>query len=205
MKKILCFGDSNTFGFIPKNMKRYKENERWSGILKEKLSHAGFAVTEAGCNNRTCFIKKETQDLTGYLAIQKYLKDEYDYIILSLGINDLQKFYKPSDDDFIDGFKNIIGIIKEQSFNTKILLLSPSRLNENILNGFFAQLFDNWAIEKSKTIFNLYEKIAKEENCEILNLDSFAVVSNTDGLHYETKEHQKIAEKLYQYFINQIN
>ena len=38
MKKILCYGDSNTYGFIPETGARYSEHERWSGILKELLS-----------------------------------------------------------------------------------------------------------------------------------------------------------------------
>ena len=31
---ILCFGDSNTYGYIPNSGKRYNSNVRWSGILK---------------------------------------------------------------------------------------------------------------------------------------------------------------------------
>ena len=59
MVEIVCFGDSNTFGFNPKNGKRYDENTRWSGILKRKLKDK-FNVIEAGCNNRTCYsINKE--------------------------------------------------------------------------------------------------------------------------------------------------
>ena len=37
MKKILCYGDSNTFGFNPANGSRYSEEQRWSGRLKELL------------------------------------------------------------------------------------------------------------------------------------------------------------------------
>ena len=35
MKKVLCFGDSNTFGFIQESGKRYDKNTRWSGILAQ--------------------------------------------------------------------------------------------------------------------------------------------------------------------------
>ena len=34
MKNILCFGDSNTFGFNPENGSRYDKNTRWTGILQ---------------------------------------------------------------------------------------------------------------------------------------------------------------------------
>ena len=50
MKKILCFGDSNVYGFNPQNGSRYKEFERWSSLIKNN----GYEIIEAGCNNRTC-------------------------------------------------------------------------------------------------------------------------------------------------------
>lgn len=37
MKHVLCFGDSNTWGFIPGTCKRYDEHTRWTGILQDEL------------------------------------------------------------------------------------------------------------------------------------------------------------------------
>ena len=37
MKKILCYGDSNTYGFNPKNGLRFDDNTRWSALLGAKL------------------------------------------------------------------------------------------------------------------------------------------------------------------------
>ena len=37
MNTILCFGDSNTYGYNPKNGKRFPYDVRWTGILNEKL------------------------------------------------------------------------------------------------------------------------------------------------------------------------
>lgn len=35
MKHILCFGDSNTYGYIPQTGKRYPWGVRWTSILNE--------------------------------------------------------------------------------------------------------------------------------------------------------------------------
>ena len=40
MKHVLCFGDSNTWGFIPGTCKRYDEHTRWTGILQDELGWA---------------------------------------------------------------------------------------------------------------------------------------------------------------------
>ena len=34
MKQILCFGDSNTWGLIPKTNKRYEWGVRWTSIAR---------------------------------------------------------------------------------------------------------------------------------------------------------------------------
>lgn len=33
---ILCFGDSNTWGYKPDKSGRYDENIRWTGLLQKK-------------------------------------------------------------------------------------------------------------------------------------------------------------------------
>ena len=72
MKKILCFGDSNTFGFNPENGKRFDEKTRWTGILKSKLKDL-YIVQEAGCNNRTAFSDNPSgENFTGYKALKKH-------------------------------------------------------------------------------------------------------------------------------------
>lgn len=39
MKNILCYGDSNTWGFIPaSNEERYPVNVRWPGVLIQCLA-----------------------------------------------------------------------------------------------------------------------------------------------------------------------
>ena len=55
MKRIVCFGDSNTYGYIPNNGKRYSSDIRWTSRLSRLLGKE-FEVINAGCNNRTCFI-----------------------------------------------------------------------------------------------------------------------------------------------------
>ena len=37
MKQLLCFGDSNTWGLIPKTHERYSWGVRWTSLLQEKL------------------------------------------------------------------------------------------------------------------------------------------------------------------------
>ena len=123
MKKILCFGDSNTFGYNPNNGSRYNENSRWTGILKN-LCKNNYEIIEAGCNNRTAFSNNPNGiQFTGYKVLPEYLKKFYDIIILAIGINDLQKFYNPTLEEFETGIENIIKKIRENNPNCDIIIL----------------------------------------------------------------------------------
>lgn len=196
MKKILCFGDSNTFGYNPNNGSRYNENSRWTGILNN-LCKNNYEIIEAGCNNRTAFSNNpDGIQFTGYMILPEYLKKFYDIIILAIGINDLQKFYNPTLEEFETGIENIIKKIRENNPNCDIIILSPSYITENILNSNFRFMFNQTSIEKSKQITSIYKKIANKYNCKFLDLNKIVTTSKIDGLHYEVEEHKKIAQSI---------
>jgi lysophospholipase L1-like esterase len=200
MKKIVCFGDSNTFGFNPIDGSRYLSNERWAGILKERLKE-NYNVVEQGCNNRTCFIDNPNGiEQTGYKVLKKYVDKNTDYLILAIGINDLQKYFAPSINEIENGIKNLIFIAKEVNPNINIILASPSVLKKCILEGFFAFQFDEKSILSSYEMSKIYEKVAKENNCIFIDLNEVTDVSDIDGLHYTIEGHKKIAEKFYNLF-----
>ena len=184
MKKILCFGDSNTYGFNPKNFNRYNKNERWSGILKDN-----FDILECGCNNRSIF--NNINELNSILTLPKYLTNDLTHVILQVGINDLQFQYNIDLKTFEIKLKELLELIKP---NVKIILLCPNAINECITNSYFAQLFDKSSIEKSKNLYEIYEKIANEFKCDLVNLNNITTTSNIDGIHYNIENHEKIAD-----------
>ena len=175
MKKVLCFGDSNTFGFIPENGGRYDKNTRWPGILSS-LGAQNFKIIEAGCNNRTAFSDNPAGvQQTGYKVLPTLLTDDLACVILAIGINDLQKAYCAETNDIKNGISNLIKILK----------------------GYFSLLFDEISIAKCQNLSEIYSGIAQEENCDFLDLNRFVEVSALDGLHYEPQQHKKAAEIIF--------
>lgn len=195
--KILCFGDSNTYGYIPSNGGRYDKNTRWTGILTHLLNNK-HSIIEAGCNNRTAFKNNPAgKNYTGHEILPTLLTADLDIIILSIGINDLQTQYNTQLNEYHTEINQLIKSIKEKCPNAQIILLAPPRINEGILKGFFATMFDKHAIEKSTQLPKIYEQIAKEQQCEFINLDEIINTSKKDGLHLEPAAHKTIAETIY--------
>ncbi len=194
MKKILCFGDSNTYGFIPNSGKRYDKNTRWTGIL-QTLCGQEYEIIEAGCNNRTAFCDNPAGEMfTGYKILPVYLNQKPDIIILSIGINDLQFAYNPTLEKFYEGITGLVEMAK--SSGAQIILTAPPVLTNDVLKGYFACLFDKTSIEKSQKIGEIFKRIAQEKDCKFINLNESAKVSPQDGLHFDPKEHKKIANTI---------
>lgn len=202
MKKVLCFGDSNTFGFIPESGKRYDKNTRWSGILTQ-LATEKFEIIEAGCNNRTAFSDNPAGfEQTGYKVLPTLLTKNLDCVILAIGVNDLQIFYNPTLEEIKTGMLQLVDIVRTFSPDTEIILAAPARLDENIFNGYFRAMFDKRSIEKSLHLSEIYESIAKEKNCHFVDWNKIVTVSPKDGLHLEPDAHKKIATTLLKILVN---
>ena len=54
--RILCYGDSNTWGYIPGVGTRYKKEERWTGILE--------SLTKAEVMKRECVEELQCLEIT---------------------------------------------------------------------------------------------------------------------------------------------
>lgn len=200
MNNILCFGDSNTFGFNPSNGKRFDKNVRWTGIL-QALCKDNFHIVEAGCNNRTAFVNNPSGKLfTGKKLLPEILDKDFSFVILALGINDLQFQYNVTLGDIKQGIGDIIKIVKNSIPKTKIILISPTTLTPDVLTSpIFSKLFDNTSIEKSKYLPSIYKELANTNNCDFIDLNKLAKPSTLDGLHFEPDEHKKIAQEIFKH------
>lgn len=205
MKKILCYGDSNTFGFIPETCRRYEKNERWSGILSELLGD-NFQIVEEGMNNRTGFFKNPEglkQSGGEYLSIFLQNHKNVDICILALGTNDAQFFYNLEKESTEIGMQRLIDSIYEVNKNTKIIIVPPVKITENILHSGFRMMFDQTSIDRIKIVYPIFKKVADKNNCLYFDFNEIVQPSQTDGIHYTKESHKIIAEKLAK-FIQQI-
>jgi lysophospholipase L1-like esterase len=52
MKTILCYGDSNTWGYNPATQDCFPRDQRWPGVLRQELGEE-YLIIEEGLNGRT--------------------------------------------------------------------------------------------------------------------------------------------------------
>lgn len=197
MKKILCYGDSNTYGFIPKTCGRYNKSERWSGILSELLPDC--EIIEEGMNNRTGFFKNPEglkQSGGEYLSVYLQNHKDIDICIISLGTNDSQIFYNLDENSVHEGLQNIIKTIQEINLRTEIIIIPPVKISTYILKSGFSMMFDKDSIKRNHSTLPIFEQVANESGCEYFDLNEIVTPSEIDGLHYTKESHKLIAQHL---------
>jgi lysophospholipase L1-like esterase len=93
-KRILCFGDSNTWGLTPmSNDLRYAPSLRWTGRLQLILGKE-FEIIEEGLNSRYIDKSDSREGKEGKNAEEYILPcidshDPLDKIVIMLGTNDI--------------------------------------------------------------------------------------------------------------------
>jgi lysophospholipase L1-like esterase len=197
MKTILCYGDSNTWGYEPATKERYSRAERWTGILQSELG-AKYYVVEEGLNGRTTVwddpiegYKNGKEQLIPCLTSHKPI----DLITIMLGTNDLKRRFSLGAYDIAEGAGVLVNIVQRsdcgpQEGAPKVLLMAPppvAKLTE------YAEMFESAEV-KSRRFSEHYRRVAQEYGCEFLDTAQVIVSSDLDGIHFEVSDHQKLGQ-----------
>lgn len=89
-RRVLCFGDSNTYGYDPARDGRYGDDERYPMVLQDLLGD-GWSVVEEGLPGRTAvFDDPITEGMNGLRVITPILMSHapLDTVTIMLGTND---------------------------------------------------------------------------------------------------------------------
>ncbi len=205
-KRILCFGDSNTWGYNAADLTRYNENTRYPRVLEKLLNEKGsgeYRVIEEGLSGRTfVFDDPFTEGLSGLSYIRPCLATHtpVDLIIIALGTNDTKERFSANASNIALGANRLIKKIKmekELLANAKILILAPARIGKEYTNN--VEISANMGAgchEKSVALIEELRKVAELNNCAFLNTDEFLTMNKIDYMHLEPSEHKKLAIKL---------
>ncbi|HEX6844377.1 MAG TPA: GDSL-type esterase/lipase family protein [Actinomycetota bacterium] len=91
MKHVVCYGDSNTWGWDAATEGRHPWPVRWTGVLQERLG-SGVRVHEEGLNGRTTMHPVPDEPARDGLASLPMLLETHtpiDVLVIALGVNDL--------------------------------------------------------------------------------------------------------------------
>ena len=184
MRKLILFGDSNTYGYDPRGFMggRYPEEVRWATIVRKELE-GSYEVIEEGMNGRQL---PGLQDAY-FIGMLSKLTEE-DVFLMMLGTNDILLTYNPDPKQAIEKMKNILSYIKD-SFKGTFIMIAPPYI-EALEPGL--QRYKDASIEMNKHFMEL----AKEYDIKALDASSWNIEMGYDGVHFTVEGHKQFAEKL---------
>ena len=200
MKQIVCFGDSNTYGYIPENGERYPWGVRWTSLLNEKLGYDKYHIEEEGLCGRTTIFEDPLRDNRNGSRMLPALLETHqhaDLIIVMLGTNDCKTVFGASADVIGKGITRLLDQIQEYAPRAKVLLMSPIYLGEKVWQEGYDQEFSRESVIVSRNLQPVYEKIAAERHISFLPAACYVHCCDADQEHLNAAGHKKFAEVVY--------
>ena len=197
MREILCFGDSNTWGYDPVTKGRFPGDVRWTGVLQTALG-PGFRVIEEGLNGRTTVWEDPVEgDKMGKRHLPPCLESQapLDLVIIMLGTNDTKKRYSAPPTDIAAGVGVLLDIVARSTAARDgtappVLVVAPAPLTKLTE---FAQMLEG-GVEKSRALAPLYAEVAKARGCPFFDAGKVISCSDLDGVHFEAAAHRALGE-----------
>ncbi|MEG1523456.1 MAG: SGNH/GDSL hydrolase family protein [Clostridia bacterium] len=201
-KTILCFGDSNTWGYNPSDGSRFPLSVRWTGRMQARLG-ADYRVIEEGFNGRTTVWTDVSEGkISGFTYLPACLESHapLSLVILMLGTNDLKQKFNVNAANVGFALMRLIKVIRaaenERLPTPKILLISPMEITEDYRGTFMEDCFGEGCVEKSKQLSVALKKVAEVENCAFFDAAHVVKPSGLDGTHLSADGHEKLAAAL---------
>lgn len=195
MKTIVCYGDSNTWGYNPATANRFSFTERWTGVLAHELG-AAYRVIEEGLNGRTTLWDdplEEGRNGKTYFLPCLWSQQPIDLITIMLGTNDLKQRFSISAYDIAAGAGVLVDLALRSGAGPggrapQVLLMSPPVVGPLT---HYAEMFEGAAIKSAKFAAH-YQRVAQMYRCHFLDTAPLITSSPLDGIHFEADQHQRL-------------
>jgi lysophospholipase L1-like esterase len=197
IKTIVCFGDSNTWGYNPATGNRFAADVRWTGVLQRALGD-GYKVIEEGLNGRTTNVEDPMQSHRNGLTYLPPCLESHkplDLVTVMLGTNDLKARFGRSGSDIAEAAASLVGLaqtlpVGPDGLFPKALLMAPPPIAK--LTDYDVMFAG--ADEKSRQFARHFRTYAGWYDAPVLDAGEVIRSSDLDGIHLEADGHRKLGE-----------
>ena len=205
-RTVVCYGDSNTWGYTPGSGVRFDEKTRWTGRLQTLLGKE-YRVAECGMNARTTSFDDPFRDyLNGRHGLVHCMvaAKPVDLLIISLGTNDLKygKVYRSAKgldallDVAVHANTYMPGSSPVYRDEPRILVISPIALHEELDRKFPGHEM-NGKLDDSRKFAAVYREVCQKWQVYFLDAAQTASASEIDCVHMDAVSHAALTEEVY--------
>lgn len=200
MKKILLYGDSNTWGHNPVDCSKLPHT--WGEVAQELLPECEITI-DGECGRATLWGEGPKHGIACFRERYFVKKHDFDIIVIMLGTNDVLKQLQYEPERTAQALRQYIHETRVVygDKTPKFLIISPILVREECLkHPIFSELYSQKSVDDSKRFAEVISKMAAEEGAYFMNAADYAKASDIDGIHMVMEEHEKLgraaAEKI---------
>lgn len=205
-RTVVCYGDSNTWGYTPGSGVRFDEKTRWTGRLQTLLGEE-YRVAECGMNARTTSFDDPFRDyLNGRHGLVHCMvaAKPVDLLIISLGTNDLKYGTVYRSAKGLDALLDVAvhantympGSSPVYRDEPTILVISPIALHEELDRKFPGHEM-NGKLDDSRKFAAVYREVCQKWQVYFLDAAQTASASEIDCVHMDAVSHAALTEEVY--------
>lgn len=198
MKRIVCFGDSNTWGYDAVTDGRYGE-VRWTRVLMEMLGK-DYEIIEEGLSGRTTVFRDPLNEgMSGLDYLYPCLMSHapFDTLVVMLGTNDCKERFNATPKNIADGMKRLVEkakILPVWKGEADILIVAPSPIRPECEQSFVGGEM-GISSEKSYKLAEAYRACAELTGCRFFDAAQ-ASVNQIDYMHLDEAGHGYLAGQI---------
>lgn len=200
-KTIMCFGDSNTWGYPPEGGCRYGRDIRWPGVLQERLGEGYYVIEEGLCGRTTVWEDPIEGDKCGIKQLVPLISSHcpLDLVVIMLGTNDLKNRFGVSALDIAWSVGRLVDTVRKPAnlyagSVPEVLVVCPPPLADMSKSPFKDILIGGY--EKSKQLAGVFTEYFKDKAVEMLDAGGIIESSPVDGVHFSPQNQIKLGKEI---------
>lgn len=204
--RILVFGDSLTWGWVPAEpitpTTRHAPEDRWTTAMAEALGE-GHEVVVEGLSGRTTDIDDPTDPkLNGadYLPAALASHEPLDLVVIMLGTNDTKTYLERTPLEIGLGAGALVNMVHEAPgwdwtrYDTpQVLLVAPPPLGDEIAPS-AREIFDETSRDKSAALGEVYGAVAQMAGEHAFDAGTVIETDGVDGIHFTAETNRALGE-----------
>ncbi len=200
-RHVLCFGDSNTWGYRGPEGGRFDDDTRWTMRMAGLLG-SGYLVIEEGLSGRTtCFEDPLNEGLSGLAVLTPVLRSHapLDLLIVMLGTNDCKQRFAATPVNIRDGLLRLVNKARGLDVwraDPRILIVAPVVIDGRLDASVHAGGMGEGCVEKSRRLPALFEQMAAGQGLDFFDCNPFVTPAEGDFMHFDEPSHARFAEAL---------
>jgi lysophospholipase L1-like esterase len=203
-RRIICFGDSNTWGYDAKTQERFPEGVRWTSQLAGLLGDE-FQVVEEGLSGRTSVVDDPLfEGLNGYNYLHPCLMSHapLELVVIMLGTNDTKERFNLTAYNIAQGIVRLSAKAKvtpagiKGSF-PKVLVIAPPPIGKEYFNTEIGKSMGKNCDTKSLEMPSYLEDLLEPQGIEFLDTKEFVQMNTIDYMHLDLEGHKLLSKLVF--------